>query len=433
MSTFIDRRQNDRKKHLDNRERFLRRYRRHIRRAVTDLIDERSISDVVGEGSVTIPRRDIAEPAWRHANDGARDLVLPGNREFMPGDRLARPRGGSANDPGDEEGDGSGEDGADDFTFTLSREEFLSIFFDDLELPDLLRTDTGDLLEPRFERAGYASDGARTSLAVLRTMRQALARRIALGAPLRRRLAELDDEERDPRERTAADDGPDDERLELERRLRTLPWLDEVDLRYRRLSAVPKPTSRAVMLCLMDVSASMDQHRKDLAKRFYTLLHLFLSRRYEHVELVFIRHTDRAEECDEQRFFHDRQTGGTTVLPALQLAGSVIEERYPAGSWNVYLAQASDGDAFGVDPERSRAWLVESLLPRLRYAAYIEVGGSGYRRPSALARAYSRIDVPHFQMARVGRRRDIYPVFRRLFERRGQRSARRHDAGSTVS
>jgi len=434
MSTFIDRRQNDRRKHLDNRERFLRRYRRHIRRAVTDLIDERPITDVIDQADVSIARRDIAEPTWRHANDGVRDLVLPGNREFMPGDRLARPAGRSGSDDGDEaggEGHGSGGDGRanDDFTFTLTGDEFLSIFFDDLELPDLLRNEAGDLVEPRLERAGFASDGPQTSLAVLRTMRQALARRIALGAPLRRRLAELaeradaDEPAPDEADEPSGSDPHEQERRALERRLRALPWLDEVDLRYRRLSAVPRPTSRAVMICLMDVSASMDRRRKDLAKRFYTLLHLFLSRRYERVELVFIRHTDQAEECDEQRFFHDRRTGGTTVLPALQLASTLIEKRYPADSWNVYLAQASDGDAFGSDPEFSRHWLVESLLPRLRYAAYIEVGGPERHRGSALARAYARIDVAHFQMARVARPRDIYPVFRRLFERRERQGA----------
>ena len=202
-----------------------------------------------------------------------------------------------------------------------------------------------------------------------------------------------------------------------------MPWLDDVDLRFRRRTPVPKPTSQAVMICLMDVSASMDRHRKDLAKRFYTLLYLFLSRRYERVEIVFVRHTDRAEEVDEERFFNDRQTGGTTVLPALKLASEIVEERYPPREWNVYAAQASDGDAFGVDPERSRQWLEADLLPRLRHFAYVEVGGPGYRRPSALARAYQRVESEHFAMVKAGRRRDIYPVFRRLFAKRGSTEA----------
>lgn len=425
MSVIIDRRPNDRDKSAGSRERFMRRYKRHIRRAVADMIDERPIRDVVGGGEVRIPARDLSEPAWRHGQGGARDIVLPGNREFMPGDRLQRPPGGAAND-GDGDGDtGEGGDGSDSFAFTLSRDEFLSIFFDDLELPHMMRTGTGGITESTPERAGYASDGAQTNLAVLRTMRQALGRRIALGASARRRLAELEAEEE-------SEDGDSDdagaaareaEREALRARIERVPWLDDVDLRFRRRTLVPKPVSQAVMVCLMDVSASMDRHRKDLAKRFYTLLYLFLSRRYERVEIVFVRHTDRAEEVDEERFFNDRQTGGTTVLPALKLASEIIDARFSPSDWNVYVAQASDGDAFGVDPERSRQWLETDLLPKLRHFAYVEVGGPGYRRPSALARAYQRIESEAFAMVKAGRRRDIYPVFRRLFAKRGSAEA----------
>ena len=430
MSVIIDRRLSDRDKSAGNRERFMRRYKRHIRRAVADMIDERSIRDVVGGGEVKIPARDISEPVWRHGPGGSRDLVLPGNREFMPGDRLQRPPGGAAND-GDGEGAGEGGDGTDAFTFTLSRDEFLSIFFDDLELPHMMRTETGDITEPKSERAGYATDGAQTNLAVLRTMRHALARRIALSGPARRRLAELDAEDGENDGEGGDGSGAEAvaagvaravreaEREALVRRIERVPWLDDVDLRFRRRVQVPKPSSQAVMICLMDVSASMDRHRKDLAKRFYTLLYLFLSRRYERVEIVFVRHTDRAEEVDEERFFNDRQTGGTTVLPALKLASEIVEARYPEREWNAYAAQASDGDAFGVDPERSRQWLEADLLPRLRHFAYVEVGGPGYRRPSALARAYGRIESDAFAMVKAGRRRDIYPVFRRLFAKRG--------------
>lgn len=416
MSVIIDRRLNDRDKSASNRERFMRRYKRHIRRAVADMIDDRPIREVVGGGKVRIPTRDISEPTWRHGEGGAHDIVLPGNREFMPGDKLQRPDGGTRGD-GDGDGEGGTGEGTDEFVFTLSRDEFLSIFFDDLELPNLMRTEIGDITELRYQRAGYATEGAQSNLAVLRTMRQALARRIALQAPLRRQLRELDDAEDDDSD-DAAGAALELERETLRRRIAATPWLDDVDLRYRRRVQVPKPMSQAVMFCLMDVSASMDKHRKDLAKRFYTLLYLFLSRKYERVEIVFIRHTDRAEEVDEDRFFNDRQTGGTTVLPALKLMDDIITDRYPPSRWNVYGAQASDGDAFGVDPERSRRWLETGLLPKVRHFAYVEVGGPGYRRPSALARAYQRIDSPRFAMVKAGRRRDIYPVFRQLFERR---------------
>ncbi len=411
MSIIIDRRLNDRNKNAANRARFMRRYKAQIKHAVSDMVAERSIRDVESGGKVKLPARDVSEPHLRHGEGGDREMVLPGNREFNAGDRLKRPQGGGGEGKGDGEGGGDGED---DFTFALSREEFMNLFFDDLELPHLVRTQVGDIKEMKPQRAGYSSQGSPTNLSIVRTMRQALGRRIALRSGAKRRLNEI---ESLLEESTEDDDYQVDESelALLRERIKRVPFLDDIDLRFRNRVMVPKPMSQAVMFCLMDVSASMDEHRKDLAKRFYILLHLFLSRKYERVEIVFIRHTDDADEVDEQTFFNDRKTGGTVVLSALELMREVIEARYPSELWNIYGAQASDGDAFGADPERSRGFLEEQLLPLVRYYAYIEVNDRRLARVSTLASAYQRIDSPHFTTASVREHRDIYPVFRELF------------------
>jgi uncharacterized sporulation protein YeaH/YhbH (DUF444 family) len=200
----------------------------------------------------------------------------------------------------------------------------------------------------------------------------------------------------------------------LRGKMARVPFIDEIDLRYRHRVPVPKPISQAAMFCLMDVSASMDERKKDLAKRFFTLLYLFLSRKYEKVDVIFIRHTEEAEEVDEEHFFHDARTGGTVVFSALDLMRDIMTARYPAGQWNLYGAQASDGDAFGADPDKSSDFLAEKILPDLRHFAYVEVPDSD-SRPSRLAAAYRRIDCEHFAMRQVRERRDIYPVFRDLF------------------
>jgi len=199
-------------------------------------------------------------------------------------------------------------------------------------------------------------------------------------------------------------------------RIARIPFVEEVDLRYRHRVKEPQPISRAVMFCLMDVSASMTEDKKDLAKRFFTLLYLFLSRKYEKVELIFIRHTDDAQEVDEDTFFHDTKSGGTVVLSALKLMQEIAVARYPSDSWNIYGAQVSDGDAFGADPEKSRACLVEQLLPLSRYFAYIEVPDQA-DRPSPLTHAYQRIDSDRFAMKSVMARNEVYPVLRELFKR----------------
>ena len=407
MSHFIDRRLNDRKKSSVNRQRFIRRYKKQLQRSMGDLIAGRGVTDMAEGGEVSIPSQDISEPRFGIGQGGNREFVHPGNKEFNPGDKIQRPPG-SGGGQGDGAGDGDG-NGEDNFAFSLSREEFLNLFFEDMELPHLIKTTLSDMSRPKLQRAGYTSSGSPTNLSVPQSLQKAMARRIALKAPLKRELAEL---------KSASDDSSANKaQIEaLEKRIDGVPFIDEFDLRFRHRVKVPQPISRAVMFCLMDVSASMQEKQKDLAKRFYTLLYLFLTQKYEKVELVFIRHTDNAEEVDEHTFFNDRKTGGTIVLAALQLMHSIIEARYPSSDWNIYGAQASDGDAFGADPGKSRSMLEKELLPLCRYYAYIEVPGAGDRL-SPLQAAYQQIADKRFAMQEVHSRADVYPVLRQLFQK----------------
>jgi uncharacterized sporulation protein YeaH/YhbH (DUF444 family) len=297
----------------------------------------------------------------------------------------------------------------------------MQIFFDDLELPRLARTEFGRTHRTKSIRAGFAKTGVPANLAVVRTMTQALARRIALAGGLARSVLMLEEQFAVA---VAAGDASEaatlyDEIGRISRRSNAIPFLDDPDLRYRNRVQRPEPIARAAMLCLMDVSASMDEDKKDLAKRFFTLLYLFLTRKYDEVELVFIRHTDDAEEVDEDTFFHDPRSGGTVVYSALELADKIRGERYAHG-WNVYAAQASDGDAFGADPARSARFLREKLLPATRYYTYLELAAPGdSERPSALWAEYERLSEPGgtFAMRRASERSQIYPVFRELFRK----------------
>jgi uncharacterized sporulation protein YeaH/YhbH (DUF444 family) len=416
MAHVIDRRKNGGNESAVNRARFLRRYREQIRRAVHDLVAERSIKEMEQGGNVKVPRRDVSEPVFRHGAGGNREIVSPGNRDFTKGDRIPRPRAGGGS--GSQAGTGESED---DFVFALSRDEFLQIFFDDLELPRLERDVVLNGDQERPVRAGYTTTGTPNNLAVVRTMRIALARRIAQRSPIRRSLDVVTDE----LSRALETDRPECE-VEallqhtelLQRRLLRVPFLDDFDLRYRNRVMEPEPTARAVMFCLMDVSASMDEAKKDLAKRFFTLLYLFLTRKYEHVEIVFVRHTGDAEEVDEHTFFYDTRSGGTVVLSALQLMTDIVRARYGSG-WNIYGAQASDGDVFGADAGNSRSYLAEQILPLTRYFAYLETADVGVSRVSPLWVHYRQIKASagRFAMRRVTERRELYPVFRELFKK----------------
>jgi len=419
MAYLIDRRTNDRGKSAVNRERFLRRYKSHIQEAVRKMVGDRKLSDMEGGGEVRVPKKDVSEPSFNFGRGGDREFVMPGNREYVTGDRIPRPEGGGRGGGGNSSG-GEG-DAQDEFVFSLSREEFMQIFFDDLELPRLARTEFGRTHRTKSIRVGFAKTGVPANLAVVRTMTQALARRIALAGGLARSALMLEEQFAVA---VAAGDANEAATLYAEidrisRRSDAIPFLDDPDLRYRNRVQRPEPIARAAMFCLMDVSASMDEDKKDLAKRFFTLLYLFLTRKYDEVELVFIRHTDDAEEVDEDTFFHDPRSGGTVVYSALELADQIRGERYAHG-WNVYAAQASDGDAFGADPARSARFLREKLLPATRYYTYLELAGPhDSERPSALWAEYERLSEPGgtFAMRRASERSQIYPVFRELFRK----------------
>lgn len=430
MDAIVDRRQQPRGKNLGNRQRFLRRARSYIRRSIRDNLRERGITDAEQGGTVSVPEDQVHEPGFApDAHAGERGYVLPGNREFVEGDEIPRPQGGGGSGS---EGSDSGE-GEDDFTFELSREEFLDVLFEDLALPDLVKSRIASEASPEPRRAGFTSDGPPNRMNLERTMRHSMARRVALGRPTQRALEEME------RELAALERGdiqPADGRAaesriaELEEMLtrarerrRRVPFIDPLDLRYSHVESVPRPITQAVMFCLMDVSASMDEHMKDLAKRFFILLHLFLKRQYERVELVFIRHTQEAQEVDEDAFFHSRQTGGTIVSSAFDEMLRVLDERYPVADWNVYLAQASDGDNWPEDLQRCGRVLSERVLPLCQYGAYVEIARNAgrIRGQSELWRVYDEVVEHHDHFARrqIADPADIFPVFRDLFRREG--------------
>lgn len=428
---IIDRRLNPGGRSLVNRQRFLRRVKTLVQRAVRDSLKDRSIRDLDQEGEVTIVRDGMNEPTFHRSGQGGnRDHVLPGNRDYIEGDTMDRP------DPAGGGGSGAGEgDGENEFRFVLTREEFLDLFLDDLELPDLAkRRLVADEVEG-VRRAGYTTSGSPASLSVSRTMRHAMARRLALRRPSREDLRELDEEIARIEGRDPPEPGDDarlaalrDERDRIERRRRLISYVDPVDLRYRRYEANPRPVARAVMFCLMDVSGSMTEHMKDLAKRFFALLHLFLTRCYRHVEVVFIRHTDHADEVDEQTFFYSPETGGTLVSSALAKMLAVVAQRYRPDDWNIYVAQASDGDNLTRDNPLTCSLMQDEILPISQYVAYLEVGREedpmvegSVTADSDLWRAYQAVAGPkgRFAMRKVHHRREIYPVFRELFQRRG--------------
>ncbi|NYS59539.1 YeaH/YhbH family protein [Vreelandella salicampi] len=423
MTYFIDRRPNAKHKSAVNRQRFLERYRKHIKRSVEEAVNRRSITDMERGEKVSIPAKDISEPVFQHGHGGERSIVAPGNKEFVEGDKIRRPDGQGGGGAGEGGASNQGE-GMDEFAFTLSREEFLEFVFDGLELPHLQRKPLKSMEEVKMVRAGLAREGVPSRISITRSMREAYARRIAMRAPIKRALREAEaaltaEERKDPVLRNPARISELKAEIErLKKRIEAVPFIDTYDLRYHQLQAQPQPSSKAVMFCVMDVSGSMTQQHKDIAKRFFLLLYLFLQKHYEKVELVFVRHHTTAREVGEEEFFYSRETGGTIVSSALTLVNDIIEARYPPNQWNLYVAQASDGDNWDDDSGTCRELLVKELMPQLQYYAYVEITPHDHQ---SLWQEYESVAAQfpeRFAMRQIVEAGEIYPVFRELFKRR---------------
>ena len=422
LQQIIDRRLAGKNKSIGNRERFMRRYKDKITEAVRRAVDSRGIRDLEKGQEVRIPKKDLSEPAFHHGAGGKREMVHPGNQEYVRGDRIKRPQGGQGGGSGKGQASDQGE-GEDDFTFALSKEEFMQVFFEDLALPNLERTQLAETPEWKTHRAGFSSDGTPNNMHVVRSLRGAIGRRIAIGSGSRHELAELEAQLAIAKAAALAGDAAAEGQIEplemqieaLRRRLARIPFLDPIDLRYRNRVRVAVPTSKAVMFCLMDVSGSMDEARKDLSKRFFILLYLFLTRHYEKIDIVFIRHHTQAQEVDEENFVHARETGGTVVSSALVLMEEIIRARYSPVEWNIYGAQASDGDNWHHDSGRCRELLVQKILPLCRYFAYVQVA----EEEQNLWTEYMQITETcrHFAMRKAVQAAQIYPVFRDLFKK----------------
>ncbi len=419
MAHFIDRRLNAKNKSTLNRQRFIRRYKKQIKEAVSDAINKRSVTDASSGESISIPQRDISEPTFHQGKGGNREQIHPGNDQFSTGDKVERPKGGQGGGAGGGEASDSGE-GQDEFVFSISKDEYLDLLFEDLELPNLQENQLDKLVQMKTHRAGFCSDGMPSNIDIVRSLKGSLARRVAMSAGKKRLLAELEAQ----LVILLAQAHPDEAAIVLlsseieliKKQIKAVPFIDNYDLRFRNYEKRPHPTSKAVMFCIMDVSGSMDQATKDMAKRFYILLYQFLTRSYKDIEVVYIRHHTQAKEVDEQEFFYSQETGGTIVSSALKLMDEIIKARYNSEQWNVYAAQASDGDNWADDTPQCGQILRNKLLNAVRYFAYIEITTRAHQ---SLWREYQDITQSHanFAIQHIQSVEDIYPIFRELFKK----------------
>jgi len=446
---FVDRRQTGRGKSTNNRQKLLKRIKDSIRNAKPEDIDAGGIK-TAGSGAaggftnpVKVARSALHEPTFHYDSEhGEREYVLIGNdkgggeegdRGFLKGEEFPVSRGGGRGGSGAGRGGGNSED---DFIINISRQEFFDVFFEDCELPDLKENHEKDLPEHIMQRAGFQKVGNPGQLSVIRSFKHSKARRLALTRDSRDELEELEKELAELMSDNTEHESTDAWAVrvqevtlriaELKQKIDSVGLYEDVDLRYRKTERVQVKASDAVLAMLMDISGSMDEDKKRMARKFFTLQYAFIAKKYPQTDLIFIAHTDEAEEMTEEEFFTTRKSGGTIVSPAWALLHKIIKERYDATQTNIYVSYAGDGDNWDSDNKQVIAEIEESgLLAKVRHAVYVQVGQSfaaGFGNGQSLWNVMQSIansNSKKLVTIKIGDEGQVFDAFKAIYRKKG--------------
>ena len=477
MANVVDRRrESNSDRYVSSRERLLKRHNKQVRKAVDNYLGSGKGVEQIGKESVDIPipKDDLFEPNIVHGEGGVNRQVHPGNKEYNAGDKHKKQGGGGGQGSGEgEPGDGEGEAG---YVFQLTGDELKEMIFKDLELPNLERK-SQDSEETEQKRAGFVKDGTPNRMDLVRSKTAQKMRQKASRKPIEKKIIkrleeqysiyreyaadkenypDLDQDETYQHltvsEKLAAmqdivgkmsdqysevlteDDKSsiarlDDEIEALDKSKSIIPkWNRATDLRFRNYNENPVPADKAVMFCVRDTSGSINEEMMRDSTIFYWLLYNFLSEKYgeDKVDVVYIAHTTVAKEVTADEFFNDRENGGTIVSTGIQLTKDILE-RYAAADYNVYTAQASDGDNYGDDNVLTKN-LIGELLPKMQAFFYAETkSGQAWGDPnhSDIWDMYKEIEGENpgkFFMGRIKETRDVYKIFREFFTPKGEAS-----------
>ncbi|MCW3009304.1 MAG: sporulation protein YhbH [Solirubrobacterales bacterium] len=350
-------------------------HRDRVRRKIVEQLKERiGEEDIIASGpekKLRIPVKGTRQ--WRFIYDrGQGDGVGQGDGE--PGDVL-----GDGDGPGSGAGPAGDEPGEELYEVWLDMEDVEELLFSELALPRLRPRPHGHAVEEEVVYDDIARKGPQVDKRA--TLRANLDRNARRGAA---RIGDVDRE----------------------------------DLRYVTYRERPKPRHQAVVFCAMDISASMGNDRKRMARLFFYWCVQFLRRRYDQTQIVFVGHTTEAWEMDEHEFFSRVESGGTRASSAYELVGSIQRERYPAADWNVYVLHTSDGDNFGADNPHTLQ-LIRALVRECSLVGYLEVDGGGSRWGHGLSAylAANAGDIEGFVSASAADDRELWPALKRFFAR----------------
>jgi uncharacterized sporulation protein YeaH/YhbH (DUF444 family) len=329
-----------------------------------------------GQSTVQVPVRMLEHYRFRLLRP--KQVVAVGQGAARPGDQLASP-----DDPADGQGRGTGgdEEGGIQYVLEFQVDDIVDWLWDEMQLPNLASR-SGGAREDEWIREGWDRRGPRARLDRRRSLKEAVKRQAV--------------------------------------QQRESPGFTNDDLRFRQLARREQPATRAVVFLVLDVSASMSEQCRKLAKSFFFWAVQGLRRQYRHLEIVFVAHTTQAWEFAEQDFFQVTGSGGTFMSAALAKVREIVDTRYSPAEHNLYLFYASDGENSPGDREATRTGL-DALLHELQYAGFLEVGGSapGPSPTSEIGHLFLRLAAEGRPVAafRACRPDDIWAAVRHFFGR----------------
>lgn len=358
-----------------DQERHKEKIREAVKKNLGEIVSEESIILSDGKKTVRIPIRSLEEYNFRY-DHGRQQHAGQGNGKSKVGDVVAQePKPGKG-----KKGEAGKDAGYDYYEAEVSMEELAALIFEDLGLPNLEQKRQQEMETELVVFTDVRKKGAMANLDKKRTILENIKRNASKGD------ASFKDIKSD-------------------------------DLRFKVWDPTIKYQSNAVVIAMMDVSGSMGEFEKYIARSFYFWMVRFLRTKYNNVNIVFISHHTEAKEVTEEEFFHKGESGGTQVSSAYELALQIIQERYDPNDWNIYPFHFSDGDNLPWDNDRC-VQLVNKLMAQCNIFGYGEIREGHYRSPSTLMSAYNKINDKKFIPVTISDKKEVYPALRKFFAQR---------------
>lgn len=400
MAIFREFVNNGKDRSAEDRRRHKELVEESIKKNIGNIIAEESIIGQSKDKKIKIPIKGIKEYQFVYGNNGA--SAGSGDGSEKRGDRIGQDKAGKK---GDGDGQAGNQEGEDIYETEVTIEELINYLFEDLNLPDIDRKKMAEIESIRsFKNLGYQRKGIPPRLAKRRSVIEKIKRKQSF----MRTHEETDD-----------NDLPAEEIVKDEQEKKRFPFMED-DLRYRRVREDHKKDFNAVVICIMDVSGSMDQTKKYMARSFYFLLYQFVRLKYSNVEVAFIAHTTAAKEVNEDEFFHKGESGGTYISSGYEKALEIIEQRYNPASWNIYAFHCSDGDNWSEDNKRAVEY-AQKLCDVCNLFGYGEIVPGYYSSASTIKSEFQKsINNKNFAIITMTKKDDILPGLKKLLDKEGE-------------